>query len=127
MKNPQSPSIRILIVDDKPQVRQDLRFILGLSGAIDVIGEASDRVEAISMTKNLKPDLVLMDLEMPVMDGYEACQRIKKCCPDCPVIALTIHTDAESRRKACQAGVDHVIEKGVPLQDLLLSSSLKVL
>ena len=117
-------SIRILIVDDVPHVRQGLAAVLGLAsrnlGArIEVVGEAENGSEAIRQAQNLHPDVILMDLEMPVMDGYEATRRIKTHSPGCRVIALTIHDDETARRHASQAGVDDFIVKGAPMDSLI--------
>ena len=117
-------SIRVLIVDDMAQVRQDLRTVLPLAGEaaglqIDVVGEAGNGQEAIQRATALEPDVVLMDLEMPVMSGYEATRQIKTHLPDCRVIALTIHGDETVRQKASQAGVDDFIVKGAPMDSLI--------
>jgi DNA-binding NarL/FixJ family response regulator len=117
-------SIRVLIVDDMAQVRRDLCIVLPLAGQaaglqIDVVGEAGNGQEAIQCAAALEPDVVLMDLRMPVMDGYEATRQIKACSPDCRVIALTIHGDETVRQKAIQAGVDDFVVKGAPISSLI--------
>jgi DNA-binding NarL/FixJ family response regulator len=117
-------SIRVLIVDDMAQVRHDLRTVLPLAGQaaglqIDVVGEAGNGQEAIQRAAALEPDVVLMDLEMPVMGGCEATRQIKTHSPDCRVIALTIHGDETVRQKACQAGVDDFVVKGAPINSLI--------
>lgn len=117
-------SIRVLIVDDMAQVRHDLRTVLPLAGEaaglqIDVVGEAGNGQEAIQRATALEPDVVLMDLEMPVMGGYEATRQIKAYSPDCRVIALTIHGDETVRQKASQAGVDDFVVKGAPINSLI--------
>lgn len=110
---------RILIVDDVLQVREELRNVLTLEGHIEVAGMAVNGLEAISQVQALQPDVILMDLEMPVLDGYEATRRIKVLHPDCRVVALTIHGYASAREKAFQAGVDIFIEKGAPIDTLI--------
>ena len=117
-------SIRVLIVDDMAQVRQDLRTVLPLAGQaanlqIEIVGEAGNGQEAVQQAASLQPDVVLMDLEMPVMGGYEATRQIKACSPDCRVIALTIHSDETVRQQASQAGVDDFIVKGAPMDSLI--------
>lgn len=114
---------RLLIVDDAPQVREELRKLLQLEGNIEVAGEAANGLEAISQTRALQPDVVLMDLEMPVLDGYEATRQIKALFPVCRVVALTLHGYAAAREKAIRAGVDFFIEKGAPLDDLVQAIS----
>jgi DNA-binding NarL/FixJ family response regulator len=111
--------IRILIVDDVERVRQDLRTFLTLSGKIEIVGEASNGLEAVRLVQALCPQMVLMDLEMPVMDGFEATRQIKALHPSCRVIALTIHAGEVERQQALQAGMSEVIAKGAPLELLL--------
>jgi len=116
--------LRLLIVDDMPQVRRELRTILPLAGTtvampIEIVGEARDGQEAIQLVDALQPDVVLMDLEMPGMDGYRATQTIKVRYPHTPVVALTVHGDPASRMKASEAGVDVFIEKGIPVTEII--------
>lgn len=122
--NAEKHPIRILIVDDMPQVRRDLCTVLPLVGEkaglpIQVVGEAGDGQEAIRLARILQPEVVLMDLAMPVVDGLAATQAIKAERPAVRVIALTIHGGQEMRMKAQQAGVDGFVEKGVPAVEIL--------
>ena len=110
---------RVLIVDDSPQVRQELRFLLPLAGDIEIVGEAADGREALHMVETLRPQVVLMDLEMPVLDGYAAAQLVKEALSGCRVIALSIHEDAAARQKAAEAGMDSFVSKASRLQELL--------
>ena len=114
---------RVLIVDDSPQVRQELRTLLPLAGDIEIVGEAADGLEAIQMAEALQPQVILMDLEMPVMDGYQAARQLKARYPACRVIALTVHGYEEARQKALQAGVDDFVVKGVSIEILLQAIS----
>jgi DNA-binding NarL/FixJ family response regulator len=117
--------IRLLIVDDAARVRQDLRTMLSLAGdaekdrLIEIVGEAANGLEAIRQAESLRPQVVLMDLEMPVLDGYEAARQIKTRCPSCQVIALTIHDYEAVWQRATQAGVDDFVVKGAPLETLI--------
>jgi DNA-binding NarL/FixJ family response regulator len=111
--------LRVLIVDDMPQVRQDLRLLLQLSGELEIVGEAANGLEAIRQADALQPEVVVMDLEMPVLDGYEAARRIKTRTPACRVIALTVHGYEAARQKAIQAGVDVFLVKGAPVEALV--------
>ncbi len=116
--------IRVLIVDDMPQVRQGLLTLLPLAGEaaglqLELVGEAGNGNEAIAQAIALCPDVVLMDLEMPEMDGYAATQAIKAVRPSTRVIALTVHGDTAARHKAHEAGVDELIEKGSPMPLLM--------
>ena len=117
-------SIRVLIVDDMAQVRRDLCTVLPLAGQaaglqLEIVGEAGNGQEAIQRVSALQPDVVLMDLEMPVMGGYEATRQIKTHSPGCRVIALTIHGDETVQQRASQAGMDDFVVKGAPINSLI--------
>lgn len=117
-------NIDVLIVDDLPHVRQSLANVLELASmkkglGIQVIGEAQNGIEAIQQAHILHPDVILMDLEMPCVDGFEAARAIKQADPGVGIIVLTIHYDPDSRRKAQQAGADAFLEKGAPLEELI--------
>jgi DNA-binding NarL/FixJ family response regulator len=114
---------RVLIVDDSPQVRQELRTLLPLAGDIEIVGEAADGQEALRLTQALQPDVVLMDLEMPVLDGYEATRQIKAGSPSCRVVALTVHGYEAARQKASQSGVDVFLVKGGSVETLVQAIS----
>jgi DNA-binding NarL/FixJ family response regulator len=116
--------LRVLIVDDKLQVRASLRTLLSLLGTaegrpLEIVGEAGNGMEAVEQSRSLQPEVVVMDLEMPQEDGYDATRAIKSVSPTTRVVAFTVHGDAESRRKAEQAGVDAYVEKGAPMSALL--------
>ena len=113
--------IQVLIVDDVERVRQDLRTFLSLTGDIEVVGEACNGSEAICKAETLHPQVILMDLEMPVLDGYEATRQIKISQPSCRIIAMTIHDGQKERERARQAGVDDFIVKGPSLNGLIKS------
>jgi DNA-binding NarL/FixJ family response regulator len=108
-----------LLVDDALEVRHDLRTVLTLAGGIEIVGEAGDGAQAIAQAQALLPDVVLLDLEMPVMNGYDAARRLKTLCPACRVVALTMHGGQAERRRALAAGCDAFIVKGAPLQALV--------
>jgi DNA-binding NarL/FixJ family response regulator len=109
----------ILIVDDLEHVRQGLRTILELAGGIEVAGEASNGLEAIQQASMLRPDVVLMDLAMPGMDGLEATRRIKAEHPGVGVVIITIHDGEETRERAAEAGVDAFLAKGAETEILI--------
>ena len=119
MASTDKPVTRVLIVDDAREVRRDLRTTLTLAGNIEIVGEAANGLEAVLLTESLEPAVVLMDLEMPVLDGYAATRQIKAHCPACRVIALTVHGYESARRKAIEAGVDDFVVKGVSLETLV--------
>jgi NarL family two-component system response regulator LiaR len=97
-------TIRVLIVDDHSVVRQGLRMFLSLESELEVIAEAGDGQEAISLARKHKPDVVLMDLLMPGMDGIAATQAIRQEMPDVEVIALTSVLEDEAVIGAIRAG-----------------------
>ena len=97
-------AIRVLITDDHGVVRQGLRMFLSLDPDIQVVGEAQDGREALAMARELKPDVVLMDLLMPVMDGLESTKAIRTELPDVEVIALTSVLEGASVTGAIRAG-----------------------
>jgi DNA-binding NarL/FixJ family response regulator len=112
-------AIRVLIVDDSAGVRQDLRTVLTLADDLQVVGEAADGLAAIRQAQALRPDVVLLDLGMPVLDGCEAARQIKATCPGCRVIALTVHDCETARERAFQAGMDDFVVKGAPVEALV--------
>jgi NarL family two-component system response regulator LiaR len=97
-------AIRVLITDDHGVVRQGLRMFLSLDPDIQVVGEAQDGREALAMARELKPDVVLMDLLMPVMDGLESTKAIRTELPEVEVIALTSVLEGASVTGAIRAG-----------------------
>ena len=97
-------SIRILVVDDHSVVRQGLRMFLALDPELEVVGEAADGAEGVSMARALKPDVVLMDLLMPVMDGITAIGILRRELPDTEVLALTSVLEDASVVGAVRAG-----------------------
>jgi len=97
-------TIRLLIADDQGTVREALAALMDLYDDIDVIGTASHGEEALRSTLDKKPDVVLMDLDMPLMNGIEATSRITEECPHTRVVALTTFEDDDSILAAMQAG-----------------------
>jgi DNA-binding NarL/FixJ family response regulator len=116
---------RVLIADDNPQVRQELAILLPLAGDIEIVGEAVDGREAICLAQALQPEVVLMDLEMPALDGYEATRQIKAGSPSCRVVALTVHGYEAAQQKAMQAGVDLFLVKGAAVESLVQAISAR--
>ena len=110
--------IRILIVDDHPIVRQGLATVLRLQPDLEVVGEARDGREALAAVGAVAPDLVLMDLMMPEMDGVAATAAIKAQWPRLPILALTTFAEAEMVLGAVQAGVDGYVLKDVDVEEL---------
>lgn len=103
--------IRVLLVDDHDILRSGLRAILRSEPDIEVVGEAGDGREAVAQAERLSPDVVLMDISMPVMDGLEATGRIHQCCPDAKVLVLTIHDNEEYLFQVLEAGASGYLVK----------------
>ena len=110
--------IRILIVDDHAVVRQGLRMFLGLDPELEVVGEAGDGAEAVEQVRRLGPDVVLMDLLMPKMDGVAATAAIRAEMPDVEVIALTSVLEDASVVGAVRAGAMGYLLKDTQADDL---------
>jgi DNA-binding NarL/FixJ family response regulator len=96
--------LRVLVADDQATVREGLVTLLGLSPGIEVVGAAADGAQAITLTAELHPDVVLMDLSMPVVDGVTATARIRHEYPDTQVVVLTTFADNTNILAALQAG-----------------------
>jgi DNA-binding NarL/FixJ family response regulator len=113
--------MNVLIVDDDKASREGLRELIELRPDIHVVGEAIDGEEAIHLAKTLHPDLVVMDVQMPNMDGLEATRRIKQRLPDIRIILLTMYR--EYRAAAERSGADAFLVKGEGIGALLKALS----
>ena len=103
--------IKLLLVDDEPAVRKGLRMRLAAEPDVMVIGEAVDGNEALALAQRLHPDVVVMDVEMPRMDGIAATQALHALSPRLAVIVLTIHDDEATQARARAAGAIALITK----------------
>jgi DNA-binding NarL/FixJ family response regulator len=113
-------ALRVFVVDDHPAFRRALTSALRLVRDVEVAGEAGGGVAAAEQFEALEPDLVLMDLSMPDLNGIDAMRRIHSKQPDLPVVILTAHADAGIEREARQAGAAGFLAKGTPLEDILV-------
>jgi DNA-binding NarL/FixJ family response regulator len=111
--------LRVLLVDDSVQVRHELRQLLELSGMVQIVGEAGDGLEAVRLAAELSPEAIVMDLEMPVLDGFEATRRIKTQMPAQRIVILSVHAGAETEQRARAAGADSFVVKGSDYRTLL--------
>jgi DNA-binding NarL/FixJ family response regulator len=97
-------SIKVMIVDDHPVFRQGLRNVLAVYEDVCVVGEATDGPEAIERAQELLPDVVVMDINLPTLNGLQATRRLKALCPQINVIMLTAYDDEEQVYHAIRAG-----------------------
>lgn len=111
--------IKLLIVDDLDHVRQGLKTLLNLSEDIEIIGEAVNGFEAIGMALALNPDVILMDYEMPKLDGIEATKIVKNYNPGIQIVMISIHDSDEIRNKAVEAGAAAYENKAIPAEELM--------
>lgn len=112
-------TIRILVVDDHPIVRQGLRTLLEAQPGWEVIDEASDGREGVEKVRELDPDVVLLDIGMPNMNGLEASRLIKKTAPRCEILILTQHDSPQMIQEAMVAGARGYVVKSQAPRDLL--------
>lgn len=110
--------IRVLIVDDHDMVRRGLGVFLGVSPGLEQVGDAADGEEALRLVEELRPDVVLMDLRMPGMDGVEATRRIREQFADTQVVALTSYKEETLVRDALQAGAIAYLLKNATVEEL---------
>lgn len=115
---------RILIVDDHGIVRAGIRSMLESNPEFEIVGEASGGEEAIANVRDLQPDLVLMDIAMPGMNGIEATRRIKEEWPEINVLVLTMHDDEEFFFPVLKAGASGYVLKEAEPQELLYAISV---
>jgi DNA-binding NarL/FixJ family response regulator len=117
-KKKMKTNIRLLIVDDNEGVRNDLKSVLQMTAGIEVVGIAENGREAVEQVKKVNPDVVLMDLEMPIMDGLKATQEIKSLGLGTRVIVFSLYSGEIIRQKVMISGADGFVEKGAPVGEL---------
>ena len=106
-----SKKLRVLLADDEPMVRRGLRMRLELETDVEVVGEARNGSEALTEAKALRPDAVLMDVRMPVMDGVEATAALRRTLPGCAVVVLSLYDDFATRARVRSAGAAAFVPK----------------
>ncbi|MGI8643552.1 MAG: response regulator [Thermomicrobiales bacterium] len=102
---------RVLLVDDHDLIREGLRHLLEATGDVDIVGEAVNGAEAIALVQELAPDVVLMDINMPEVDGIRATEAVSRCCPKTNVIVLTMSREDEDAIGAVRAGASGYLLK----------------
>ncbi len=111
--------IRLLMVDDHEIVRAGLRMLLQSQPDIEIVGEADNGRDAVAKAKSLTPDIVLMDISLPDMDGFEATRQIKRAAPNVAILALTMHESDEYFFKMLNAGASGYVPKKAAPTDLV--------
>ena len=111
--------IRVILVDDHAILREGIKSLLGKRDNIEVVAEATDGREAMTKVTQFRPDVVVLDISMPLMDGLEATRQIKKECPDTKVLVLTMHDDEEYFFQLLRAGASGYVTKRSASRDLI--------
>jgi two-component system, NarL family, response regulator DesR len=111
--------VRLLIADDAASVRRELRGLLELVPGVQVVGEAASGTEVLEQALRLRPEVILLDLEMPVMDGFEAARRLKSQSPGCRLVSLSVHGSERDKTRAVASGIDVCLVKGDPFDKLI--------
>ena len=114
-----SESIRVLVADDHPVFRRGMRAILGAEPDTELLGEATNGEEAVTLALELRPDVILMDLNMPNLNGIEATRRILQASPDTAILMLTMFEDDKSILAAMRAGAHGYVLKGADGAEML--------
>ena len=112
-------TVRILLVDDHPIVRQGLKTLLEAHPGWEVIGEAADGIEAVDKASTLRPDVMVLDVTMPRMNGLEACRMIREKAPGLEILFVTQHDSPQMMREALEAGARGYVVKSNAARDLL--------
>ena len=107
----QDRQVRVMVVDDHEIMRDGLREILGRSGNFEVVGQAGDGVSAINIALKLKPDVIVMDVMMPLKNGIDACREITEMLPDTKVLILTASAEEDAVMEAVAAGATGFLQK----------------
>ncbi|MGE5577406.1 MAG: response regulator [Syntrophothermus sp.] len=105
--------MRVLIADDHALLREGLRRVLEFESEIEVVGEAADGVQAVERARELRPDVVVLDINMPGLDGIEVTRRIKRECPAAQIVVLTIHDDDQYVFEVVKAGAQGYVLKDI--------------
>ncbi len=114
-------AVRILLVDDHNAVRQGIRLLLSGHPEWVVVDEARDGVDAVEKARLLKPDVVVLDVTMPRMDGLEACRQIRKNIPEAEVLIVTQHESLQMMQEAIKAGASGYVAKVNVVRDLAVA------
>jgi DNA-binding NarL/FixJ family response regulator len=108
----------VVLADDTPEIRTLLRLTLEDQGDIEVVGEAGDGAEAVKIVAELQPNALVLDLAMPVMDGFQAIPEVRRRAPETKIIVLSGFDQAQMSERALSLGADMYFEKGISFFDL---------
>ena len=111
--------IRLLVVEDNAVFREGLQLVLGLRSEIEIVGTAEDGAEAVTLVQQLRPEVVLMDYRLPIMDGVEATAAVRAACPETAVIGLTASANLRERQALYDAGAVSCLSKDDDLDDIV--------
>ena len=111
--------MRVLVADDQPAIRKRVCLTLASRIALEACQEAADGAEAVEMARDFNPDLIILDITMPVMNGLDAARRIRQFAPETPILILTMHKSRQLMEEALRIGVRGYIVKAEAGQSLL--------
>src|SRR5947209_7730080 len=113
MGEPVMAELRVFVVDDHAILRRGLKVLIDAEPGMTVVGEASDGLAACTLVPDLRPDVVVMDVSMPILTGAQATERLRRECPAVKVLALTVHEDVGYIRQLLAAGaMGYVLKRG---------------
>jgi DNA-binding NarL/FixJ family response regulator len=115
----QGDILRILIADDQEAIRKRVRTILVSKSDFEVCAEAADGREAVEKARELKPDLIILDITMPILNGLEAARMIRQVSPDTPIVILSVHKSRQLVKEAQEIGVQGYVTKEEASQTLI--------
>jgi YesN/AraC family two-component response regulator len=118
MSDPSAPPCRVVIADDTPDIRMLLRWSIEPDERFEIVGEAANGAEALSLISSLEVDAILLDLAMPVMDGLQAIPQIKIASPSTRIVVLSGFDQESMAGEALSRGADAYLEKGVAVQEI---------
>jgi DNA-binding NarL/FixJ family response regulator len=116
---PTATACRVVVCDDQPAFRELIAAVIGFDTEMEVVGEAADGRQAIEVVRSLRPDVLVLDLAMPELDGIEALPHIREASPDTRVIIVTGFGSASVKQRALDAGATLFVEKGTDVDELV--------
>jgi DNA-binding NarL/FixJ family response regulator len=119
MTNADGAACKVLLVDDTPDIRLVLRTLFGIGDSLEVVAEARDGLEAVQLSERHQPDVVVLDVAMPVMDGLEAIPEIRRVSPDSSIVMYSANDSQEIRAEALRLGATHFVQKGSDPDEVL--------